>query len=157
MKPIRRLRARTGSHGQGLAEFSLVLPIFLLLVLGIIDGGRAIYAYNQVSQMTRDVSRVASVTCFQTTPRCATTPGTPIAEAMQSSQVGIQGPVTWTVQCLDSVTHAAKNLTPGTGSCSIGDLVKVSATEQVGFIYGPVKSAFGDFDVGSSTEQQIIQ
>ncbi len=53
-------------RGQSLVEFALVLPVFMLLVFGILDGGRAILTYNDVAQSTRNVARVASVTCFDT-------------------------------------------------------------------------------------------
>src|SRR5262245_19806482 len=55
---------RDRSRGQGLVEFALVLPVFLVLIFGIIDGGRAVFSYNQVSQAARNVARVASTTCF---------------------------------------------------------------------------------------------
>ena len=62
--------------GQSLVEFALVLPIFLLLVFGVIDGGRLIYTYNSLSNAARDGARVAivnqstsgSATCDTTQP-----------------------------------------------------------------------------------------
>ena len=57
-------RRRSRIRGQGLVEFALVLPVFMVLVFGIIDGGRAIFAFNQMSQISRNVARVASTACF---------------------------------------------------------------------------------------------
>jgi len=48
-------------RGQALVEFGLVLPIFFLIVIGIFDVGRAIYAYNTVSNATRAALREAIV------------------------------------------------------------------------------------------------
>jgi Flp pilus assembly protein TadG len=48
-------------RGQALVEFALVLPILLLLIFGIIDAGRLIYAYNTVSNSARNAARVAIV------------------------------------------------------------------------------------------------
>src|SRR6185312_16248181 len=56
------LRRRTGSRrGQALVEFALVLPIFILLLVGIFDFGRAIYAYNTISNAAREAVRVGVV------------------------------------------------------------------------------------------------
>lgn len=48
-------------RGQSLVEFALVLPILLILMLGILDFGRAIAAYNSVSNGARSGARVAIV------------------------------------------------------------------------------------------------
>ncbi len=141
-----------GPQGQSLVEFSLVLPVLLLLVFALIDGGRAIFAYNQMSQATRNVARVASVTCFQTTVRCdSSTSGTPITSAIAAQAAGLQGPVTWTVTCVDPVTDAAAS------PCVVGDLVKVNITSQFSLITPFVAQAFGTVNVGSTSEQEILQ
>lgn len=55
--------APTGKRqrGDGLVEFALVLPVLLLLVFGILDGGRAVYAYHVVANSAREGARYASV------------------------------------------------------------------------------------------------
>lgn len=56
------LRLRHGNlRGQSLVEFALVLPILLILMLGILDFGRAVAAYNSVSNAARSAVRVAIV------------------------------------------------------------------------------------------------
>jgi Flp pilus assembly protein TadG len=52
---------RGGHRGQAVAEFSLAAIVFLLLLMGIVDFGMAIYKYNGVSQAAREIARVASV------------------------------------------------------------------------------------------------
>jgi Flp pilus assembly protein TadG len=54
----RRSEAR---RGQSLVEFALTLPILLILLLGILDFGRAVAAYNSVSNAARSAARVAIV------------------------------------------------------------------------------------------------
>ena len=44
-----------------MAEFALVLPIFLLILFGIIDGGRMIFVNNQLSEAAREGGRWGSV------------------------------------------------------------------------------------------------
>lgn len=52
---------RRRSKGQGLVEFALVFPVLVLLILGIVDLGRAIYAYSTIANAARTGSRVAIV------------------------------------------------------------------------------------------------
>src|SRR5262245_50873139 len=49
------------SRGQSLVEFALVVPVFLLILMGILDFGRAVLAYNSLSNAARDGARVAIV------------------------------------------------------------------------------------------------
>ena len=50
-----------GHRGQALVEFALILPIFMLILVGLIDFGRAVYAYNTVNQAAREAARLAIV------------------------------------------------------------------------------------------------
>ncbi|MBF6605461.1 MAG: pilus assembly protein [Chloroflexi bacterium] len=52
---------RAGRSGQGLVEFALVVPVFLLMVFGIIDGGRFVYMSSVLSQAAREGARTGSV------------------------------------------------------------------------------------------------
>ena len=54
---LRRDRGR----GQSLVEFALILPIFLLFVFGVLDLGRAVYAYHTISNAAREAARVAMI------------------------------------------------------------------------------------------------
>ena len=47
-------------RGQTLVEFALVLPIFLLVVFGLIDVGRAVYTNSTLSQAAREGARLAA-------------------------------------------------------------------------------------------------
>ena len=55
------LRTRTSEGGQSLVEFALILPIFMLVLFGIIDLGRGVYAYNTIQNAAREGVRVAIV------------------------------------------------------------------------------------------------
>ena len=59
MPSRRRLRAATA--GQSLVEMALVLPVFLLILVGLFDFGRAIYTSNTISNAARVATRVAVV------------------------------------------------------------------------------------------------
>ena len=47
----------TRARGQGLVEFSLVIPILMLLILGVIEMGRLIYVYSAVTTASREAAR----------------------------------------------------------------------------------------------------
>jgi Flp pilus assembly protein TadG len=55
------IHRRKHGRGQSLVEFGLVLPIFLLLVFGIIDLGRAVFAYSTLNSAAREAARIAVV------------------------------------------------------------------------------------------------
>jgi Flp pilus assembly protein TadG len=49
------------SGGQALVEFAFVLPVFLLVLFGIFDVGRAVYVNSTLSQAAREGARLAAV------------------------------------------------------------------------------------------------
>jgi len=51
---------RREEDGQTLVEFAIVLPIFLLVVFGLIDAGRFVYTSSALSQAAREGARVAA-------------------------------------------------------------------------------------------------
>ncbi|MEO5641459.1 MAG: TadE/TadG family type IV pilus assembly protein [Sphingomicrobium sp.] len=55
-------RLLTDCSGSGAAEFSLVLPLLLMMLFGIIDGGRFIWEYNRAEKATQAGARMAVVT-----------------------------------------------------------------------------------------------
>jgi Flp pilus assembly protein TadG len=55
------IRHRDRSRGQGLGEFALVLPIFLTILIGMVDLGRAVWANNSVANAAREAARFAAV------------------------------------------------------------------------------------------------
>lgn len=56
-RPVRT--AMASLKGQGTVEFALVIPIFLFIVCGIVDLGRAVIANNVVSNASREGARAA--------------------------------------------------------------------------------------------------
>jgi len=52
---------RKGEKGQSLAEFVLVLPIFLILVFAIIDFGLGFHAWLTVTNSAREGARLGAV------------------------------------------------------------------------------------------------
>lgn len=52
---------RRKQRGQALVEFALILPVLMLILLGIFDVGRMVYAYNAVSNAAREGGRTAII------------------------------------------------------------------------------------------------
>lgn len=126
-------RSQRRVRGQALVEFALVVPILLLVLVGILDFGRAIFAYNSVSNAARSGARVAIVD--QST--------TAIEAAVEAEAVGLEPTtvITFTdggttcapveIGCMASVSveHDFEPATPLLGSI-IGPLT-VSSTAQM--------------------------
>jgi Flp pilus assembly protein TadG len=67
---LHRRSRRDGGHrqrGQGLTEFALVIPIFLVLVVALFDLGRAVFAYNTLTNAAREGARIAIVNQYTPT------------------------------------------------------------------------------------------
>ena len=51
----------TGRHGAVILEFAIVAPVVLLLLIGSLDLGLAVYAYNTLAEGARAGTRYAAV------------------------------------------------------------------------------------------------
>jgi Flp pilus assembly protein TadG len=60
--------AHASASGQSLLEFALVLPVFMLLTLGLLDGMRVIFYYSQVQEAARLGVRWGSVQVGRAVP-----------------------------------------------------------------------------------------
>jgi len=82
-----------GSRGQALVEFSLVFPLVLLLIFGLIDLGRLVYAQNALSEAAREGARYGSVQARSATDIAG-------IEAYTVTRVAGIGGVTATATCI---------------------------------------------------------
>lgn len=53
--------SRTGRRGQAAVEFALVLPILLVLLIGIVEFGRAWNEHQVITSAAREAARKASI------------------------------------------------------------------------------------------------
>lgn len=51
----------SGQRGQTLVEFALILPVFILILVGLFDAGRLVFAYHTVNNAAREGGREATV------------------------------------------------------------------------------------------------
>ena len=104
MKPPRTPR------GQSLVEFALALPLLVLLLVGVFDLGRAVYASNAVSNAAHAGARVAIVNQNQAD----------IVTAAASKAVAVE-PIAVSAPAYDC---------PPTNAPGVGCLVSVTVTYQ---------------------------
>ena len=115
-RPPRDRRTRT--RGQSLAEFALVFPVFMLLVMGMIQLGILLWGQNTLNQVVRDTGRYAA------TRDC--TAGKPESEAkFRDILASAGGP--WTSPTV-TVTYSATTCpVDNTGDVSVNVTASVSA------------------------------
>src|SRR6202035_1755865 len=86
-------RARQGERGGSLPETAIVMGIVLVLLLGIIDFGRAMYTYASVAQLARQGARWAIVRGAQCTQldHCGAV-STDVQTFVQGQSMGVMNP-----------------------------------------------------------------
>lgn len=139
-------------RGQALVEFSLVLIPFLVILMAIVDGGRALYMYNGASQSAREVARVTSV--YPCDPsNCVLGNHTKTQEVIATQKrlvPGLAGPgASIVLQCTDMVDASLSNT-----DCRSGDFVRVSVTIPYSVIT-PVINMFAPSTLSSTTHIQL--
>jgi Flp pilus assembly protein TadG len=97
------MKRRQSQRGQGLAEFAIALPVFLIMIMGIIDFGMAVYKYNGVSQAAREIARVTSVHPCAVPGALTSAPGGSVqTQAVINTQKNlIPGLSSPTITCID--------------------------------------------------------
>ena len=62
MYPCFKSRTRDRQSGQAATvEMAILFPVFMVLLLGLIDSGRALYTYSTVSSAAREGARFGSI------------------------------------------------------------------------------------------------
>ena len=136
----RRLRIGRRREGQSLVEFAVTLPVFLLLLAGIVDFGMGLYSQMTIINASREGARLGIVELS-----VATTPGE-IAAAK--------------AKIVTKVSQAANGLDVDTTvtcvpvACAPGDPVIVQVDYQYRMLW-PL--AFGNHIGLSSTVQMRIE
>jgi TadE-like protein len=61
MPTLRARCSRSSRRGQSLVEFALVFPLAIILLMAVFDVGRAVFAYNGLTNAAREGARLAIV------------------------------------------------------------------------------------------------
>ena len=68
MKP--NVESRSPRRGQALVEFAVIIPLFLALLMGVMDFGRVIWATTSLASAAREAARYAIVHGGSPTDTC---------------------------------------------------------------------------------------
>ena len=143
--PRRRTRVDAPRDvGQGLVEFALIFPVIALLLLGLFDLGRAVYAYNTIGNAARQGARVAAVNQILTSPDC-------------SNQKPIEDPADphWSITTCAASIATSLNVSPAdvsvqfqappgaTTSCSPAINIGCIASVTVHYVFSPITPIIG--------------
>jgi hypothetical protein len=146
-------RNRAGEHGAELVEFALVLTALLMFLFGIMDFGRALYAYHFVSDAAREGTRYAMVRGSTCKP-----PGTPPPpeQACPARDTDVSDYIVEHVPPgIDTSTTALIVTTTWTPDKSPGSVVKVQVQYNFKFFF-PFRPTSG-VAMNSSSQMVISQ
>jgi len=126
MNMFRRRTTAGDQRGQGLAEIALVIPVFVLALVGIFDVGTGVFTNSAVSQAAREGARLAATEAAWiglTGGRCVATAGD-ITAANPGAQVCPADVATFKANIVTAVNRMAVT-TGGVAtvfiSCNMGD------------------------------------
>lgn len=155
-------RRSSNWRGQGLVEFAMVLPVFLLVVLGIIEFSRVFIIYTSVVNAAREGARFGIV--HPSSPYAVEYQTRESALLVQPHHVTVccdLGPGSATFECNPSVT--------ATGACDqagregdpneparVGDRVVVSVDHEVAFITPLLQALWPTLHVGTQSARSIL-
>jgi Flp pilus assembly protein TadG len=139
-----RIRRRRRSGGQALAEFALAIPIFILLVFGLIDIGRLVYVNNAISQAAREGARYGSVQGRSGTAAARTDVGNHTLSLMAA----VPQPVV-AVSC----ERGGSTVT----ACRTNDVLVVNVSSPVGMFTPVIGQLVGTVTVSSTAKVTVNQ
>lgn len=108
-----RRPSRRHGGGQSLTEFAVILPLLLLILLGIIDFGRGVYAYHVVASSAREGARIGQIPTSTAADIVARVQSTAVGLDPVELMVGISNPTEDTVRV--EVSYRFRIITPFIG------------------------------------------
>ena len=116
------IRCRKSQKGQSLVEFALILPVFVVLLFGIMEFGRLWEMANVLTSAAREGARVAAVTSPDVSKATSAAQRVISAGNITQSVITVSGPnssneVTVTVSA--AYTPMTGSIIPGLGPLSI--------------------------------------
>jgi hypothetical protein len=143
MVSVHLSRRSKRQRGQALVEFSIAVIPFLMLLMGVFDLGRAIYAMNGTSEAAREIARVTSVHPCPSPflPGCADLGSSTETANVVATQRGLIPGFTFDtstdIECVDVTDTVIPDV-----ECKAGDYIRVHVRAPFTPIT-PLVSAFG--------------
>ena len=113
-------RLRQSPRGQALVEFALVVPLFVIVLLGLFDLGRAVFYYTTIANASREATRLAIVDQTVAT----------IQQRADDSLSAVMNPNLVTT----TVTFYESDATTPTATPALGDFVEVRTRHNFDFM-----------------------
>lgn len=141
-------RRKNRTRGQALVEFALVIPVFLLVLCGILDFGFMLYSRMTVINASREGARISVTAANKTTiPSLA-------SGAVLNNVPGLNtGQLSTSTSCIAIKTAGSCTFSTTTGS-QAGDAVSVRVTYTYQTFF-PL--FFGSTFPMSSTVQMVLE
>jgi hypothetical protein len=132
-----------GERGQGTVEFAMVLPLLGVLIFVLIDFGKALYYYIDLTHVANEGARIASVS-QKVMPNGGTSLGGYLCNQLGDSKSELRTGST-------NVDHAEELVTYDSGQTT-GDPVKVDVSTTYHWIPW---TGIGDMDITGSATMRI--
>jgi Flp pilus assembly protein TadG len=88
---VTKRTARRGERGQALAETGIVIVLFVMLVMGTIEFGRAWMISNMITHAARDGARMAATWPTRTAGAISSADKTTIQSQVQTEMANVMG------------------------------------------------------------------
>lgn len=151
-------RRRRRSRGQSLTEFALVLPIFAILLFGIIDLGRYVYTANALGNGAREAARIGSVG-NRPSPDCDGLSRQACVELIADSR-------SWGLPAdIVSTTVTCERIAPGdttpnaiaVSACRTGDLLRVRTDSTFTLVTPIIAQFIGSLAISGESRVTVNQ
>ena len=141
---MRPTAMRRSARGQSMVEFALVLPLFLLLLFGLIDGGRLVYINNAVAEAAREGARWGSV------------------QGRSQNAGGRDSIRSYTVDRMNAVPNPSVSVTCQRNGvtqsvCRTNDILVITVQSPVNIITPVLGAIFGSITVSSTSKVVVHQ
>jgi Flp pilus assembly protein TadG len=145
---------RSGSRGQALAEFAIVVSVLVLLVVALFDAGRAVINYTELSNAARAGARVAMV---NQSADASCTSGPPTYRCAAAEMTASMGITASDIALATFTDVDGASVSPDAAKCAQFD--RCLATVKVEHTFEPitpfVSVLFGDIVLSAETTMQI--
>jgi hypothetical protein len=107
-------RLARDDRGQSIVEYALGLSISMYLIMGVVDFGRAFYAYNVIANTAREGARYGAVSGRTNSQIIAWATGRAYLSNLTVTVVdpGTSGDTAWTDPVVVQVSHTFTPITP---------------------------------------------
>ena len=143
-------RLASSERGTAVVEFALIAPLLFLLVFGIIEFGRILNAYNNLTQLAGQGARAAAVSRNPDGTAVGASSGT-----VDDSDCGSAGP--HSIQCQLSSFYAKQDSLSGVKVCipSLPSGVGQPVTVHTSYVYNFTVGLFGFTQITLNSTQTV--